>query len=71
MEIDFAVVYQESIERVIEVKLADGTLSRSLVQFHQKHQCPAIQLVRFLRQEQQQEGIQILRAETFLSGLSL
>lgn len=68
-EVDFAVVVQDEIEMMIEVKTTDATPSTSLLGFYKKYNYPAIQVVKSLRNEHQQHGIQILKAEKFLSNL--
>ncbi|MCF7799399.1 ATP-binding protein [Candidatus Babeliales bacterium] len=70
-EVDFALVLQDKVENIIEVKLADTTPSRALTSFYEKYNYPAIQLVKYLRHEQKQNGIKILSAESFLSKLFL
>jgi len=71
LEVDFALVRHGDIENFIEVKLSDRSLSKTLVNFHEKYKYPAIQLVRFLRNEHQQDGIAVVNAEKYLSGLFL
>lgn len=69
LEVDFAVVLQNSLESMIEVKLSDSSPSKSLINFHKKYNHPALQLVKSLRNEHYQAGIEIRNAETFLSEL--
>jgi predicted AAA+ superfamily ATPase len=71
VEVDFALVCQDNVEHIIEVKLSDGVLSNALVSFQTKYHYPAIQLVKFLRNEYERDGIQVRSAEKFLSGLML
>ena len=71
LEVDFALACQEKIESIIEVKLSDHVPSKALVNFHEKYNYPAIQLVRFLRHEYEHNGIKVLDAEKFLSELFL
>jgi len=68
-EVDFALVNQDKIETIIEVKFADRSVDRSLVHFHKKYNYPAIQLVKLLRHEHEQGEIKILNVEKFLSNL--
>lgn len=68
-EVDFALVNDDAIEKIIEVKLSDSSLSKPLLYFNQKYGYPAIQLVQFLRHEQELNGIQILDAQRFLENL--
>jgi len=68
-EVDFALVIKDKVESIIEVKLSDHTPSKSLINFHKKYKIPAIQIVKSLRNEYQQDGVQILKAEKFLAQL--
>jgi len=70
-EVDFALVLQNKVESIIEVKLNDKNVSKSLAYFHEKYKYPAIQLVKFLRNEYMQDQIKVLNAEKFLSSLFL
>lgn len=70
-EVDFALVYQENVELMIEAKLSDRTLSKPLAKFHEKYQYPAVQIVKSLRNAYQEQGVSILKADHFLSQLFL
>lgn len=70
-EVDFALVLNDEIESMIEVKHADGEPNKALMHFVQRYQYPAIQLVQHLRNEHQKNGVKILNAEKFLSQLYL
>lgn len=70
-EVDFALVLQDNIETMIEAKLSERTPSKPLIRFHEKYNIPAIQLVKSLRNDYQDQGIRILKAEKFLSQLFL
>ena len=70
-EVDFALACQDKIESMIEVKLSDASPSRALIQFHEKYNYPAIQLVKFLRHEHEDKEIKVLNVENFLSNLFL
>jgi uncharacterized protein len=69
IEVDFALTCNEAIEQIIEVKLSDDALSKPLVYFHEKYDYPAVQLVKFLRNEHMRNGINIFKADSFLSQL--
>ncbi len=71
LEVDFALVNQDEIEQIIEVKNSDDTPSKTLQYFYEKYNYPAIQLVKNLRNEHKKNGIQILNAQKFLSQLYL
>jgi predicted AAA+ superfamily ATPase len=70
-EVDFALVQDKKIEKMIEVKHADSTVSPHLRYFHEKYHLPAIQVVKELKQERVNEGIEVVRGATFLKGLLL
>lgn len=70
-EVDFALVIQNKIEYMIEVKLSGHIPSKTLAKFHEKYNHPAIQIVKSLRNEYTQQGVSILKAEKFLSQLFL
>ncbi len=70
-EVDFAVVKDNVVESMIEVKVSDATLSKSLVNFKEKYDYPAIHLVKSLRKEYHDKNINILSAKTYLESLIL
>lgn len=70
-EVDFALVKDEIIDQIIEVKTSDKEISKSLYAFHKKYQFPAIQIVKELRQERSVNNIQVLKAVYFLSELTM
>lgn len=71
LEVDFALVHNDTIESMIEVKHADGTPNKALISFKEKYNYVAVQLVKILRHEQIKNEIQILNAQSFLSQLFL
>lgn len=70
-EVDFAIVKENQIEQIIEVKNSEQTLSKPLYAFHHKYQLPAVQIVKSLRHERYVDNVQILRIQTFLENLFL
>jgi hypothetical protein len=70
-EVDFALVNNQAIETMIEVKLSDEVISKTLRKFKTQYQYTAIQLVKNLKKEYQEDGIQVLKAEKFLEQLFL
>ncbi len=68
-EVDFALVQGGKIEKIIEVKYANHRLGNGLVYFRNKYQFPAIQVVKELKQERIQEGIEMVKGLNFLSKL--
>lgn len=70
-EVDFALVKDEQIEQLIEVKLTNSSLSPGLCYFHEKYQLPAIQIVKDLKREKKEQNIQVMQANNFLKNLIL
>ncbi len=70
-EVDFALVIEDRPEQLIEVKLSDRSLSKTLKYFHQKYQIPAVQLVKNLDKPKQIDGIMVEPAKNFLRHLKL
>jgi uncharacterized protein len=70
-EVDFAVVCDQQIEKIIEVKYSDPVISPHFRYFHEKYKLPAIQLVKDLKRERVEQGIEILEAASFLKTLAL
>jgi len=70
-EVDFALVIDNEPVTLIEAKQSETDISPSLRYFHQKYGIPAIQLVRYLRQERMVDGIELRRAFDYLRGLVL
>lgn len=70
LEVDFAVANKNNIEHIIEVKLSDQKISKSLRKFNEKYHYPALQLVQSLSNEYQENGIQVLKAEKYLENLN-
>jgi len=71
LEVDFALVSKDKVESMIEVKLSDKFPSKALLHFQEKYNYPAIQLVKFLRHEQEHNKIAILDAQKYLASLFL
>ena len=70
-EVDFAIAKDECIQQLIEVKISDEAISKSLLYFSQKYHLPAIQLVGNLRNEYLAKNISVLRMRDWLSQLFL
>lgn len=72
-EVDFAVVKNDSVETMIEVKTSDSNISKGLHYFYGRYQYPAIQLLESLRNAYTvpSKDIQVLKAESYLSELYL
>lgn len=70
-EIDFVMVVDGQPVQMLEIKLSDPTLSPVLRYFHDKYAIPAVQLVKNLRQERLDQGIEVRRAFNYLKQLQL
>ncbi len=70
-EVDFALVRDDCVEKMIEVKLADPTIGHSLRYFHEKYRLPAIQVVKELKRETRDEGIDVIQGLKFLKSLNV
>lgn len=70
-EVDFALIRDNSIEKIIEVKNADQSISPGLRYFHQKYNLPAVQMVKELKREKIENGIEIIKGLNFLQSLYL
>ena len=70
-EVDFALIRDNQIEKIIEVKHADSSISPSLRYFHEKYKLPAVQVVKELKREWASDGIQVVEGLHFLKDLYL
>tara|TARA_B110000908_G_C9827165_1_gene259738 strand:+ start:27 stop:389 length:363 start_codon:yes stop_codon:yes gene_type:complete len=69
LEVDFAVIKDNVIEQIIEVKQGDQTISKSLHTFHEKYKLPAVQVVHRLRYARMVEDLKLISAKEFLQNL--
>lgn len=70
-EVDFVLEQDQHIEKIIEVKLSDTSLSKTLLYFSQKYQLSAMQLVKNIRNERIEHGIEIRKGFNYLKALYL
>lgn len=70
-EVDFALVHDQKIEKMIEVKYSDAAVSPALRYFYEKYQIPGLQVVKDLKRERLDNGIEIVLASNFLKSLDL
>lgn len=71
-EVDFAIIDSDNkLEKLIEVKNADASVSKNLRYFQERHGVPAEQIVKYVRQDKQIQNISVLQAERYLSRLSV
>jgi predicted AAA+ superfamily ATPase len=70
-EIDFILAENDTLRTLIEVKTSDSTPAPILSYFHKRLDAvEALQLVQYLRQPQSAEGVHVVEAAEWLSGLS-
>lgn len=70
-EVDFALVKDDTIEKIIEIKQSDPVPSPGLLYFHNKYQLPAYQVVKQLKRERFEDSVQVVEAANFLKTLFL
>lgn len=70
-EVDFALVCDNQIEKIIEVKNSDHAVNAGLRYFHEKYKLPAVQVVKNLRYGKVDNGIEIVQGLDFLKSLYL
>jgi len=68
-EVDFCVVENSCIEKMIEVKATDSRPDKNLMYFRQRHPFPAVQIVGTIKREYKAGEIEIRHAEKFLQQL--
>lgn len=70
-EVDFAIVCDQKVQQMIEVKVSDSTLHPALLYFHQKYRLPAMQIVKELKREKVDQDLHIIEALGYLQSLKL
>jgi uncharacterized protein len=65
-EVDFCVEQEDRIKAMIEVKTGDTEISRHLMYFHSRYDIPGFQIVRHLKRERVEDGIEVRDADRFL-----
>lgn len=70
-EVDFALVENNEVQELVEVKLSGAAISPSLHYFHQKYGFEAVQLVKNLNVERVENTIQVRRAVNYLKELAI
>lgn len=70
-EVDFALVRDDRVEKMIEVKMGSHSIGKGLRYFHEKYGLPAVQVVKELKQERLDGGIEVIRGLQFLKSLDL
>lgn len=70
-EVDFAWIRDDQVEKMIEVKLGNHSVGKGLRYFHEKYGLPAVQVVKELKKERVDKGIEVIQGLRFLQGLDL
>ena len=70
-EVDFVLVVEGKPTIMLEIKLSDSEISPTLRYFYKKYRIPAIQLVKNLRLERVENGIEIRKAYSYLRNLEM
>lgn len=70
-EVDFVLLVDDEPVQMVEVKLSDPAVSPNLRYFYEKYSVPAVQLVKNLRHERMDKGIEVRRALDYLKQLNL
>lgn len=70
-EVDFALVKDGEVTQMIEVKYANHSIGHGIQYFHQKYEFPAFQIVKELKREKIEKGIEVVGALGFLKKLDL
>jgi len=68
-EVDFCLVCENKVTQLIEVKYTDKHPTKSLRYFQERLSLPATQVVRNVKRERKEYGVEIRRAGMFLSHL--
>lgn len=71
LEVDFALIKDDTIQQIIEVKNSSKEISKSLYTFHQKYNLSAVQIVKDLRHERFFDHVKVMKAENYLADLFL
>lgn len=71
-EVDFAIVQDDALAELVEVKISDTQPSAALRYYKERHQVPVVQVVKEMRhQELDANGVRIVRAKEYLEGLAM
>ncbi|MDR3625177.1 MAG: ATP-binding protein [Chlamydiales bacterium] len=70
-EVDFALIKDKEVEKIIEVKQSDPTPTAGLRYFHEKYDLPALQVLKNLKREKLEGSIEVVEARNFLKSLFL
>lgn len=70
-EVDFVLTRDQKVEKMIEVKQSDHSINAGLRYFYEKYKHPAVQVVKELKRERVDQGIEFIEGSHFLKTLYL
>lgn len=70
-EVDFCLTNNNQIVEIIEAKTNDSSLSQNLKYFCLKYNLKGVQIIKELKREKTIEGIDIIKAHSYLKNLFL
>ncbi len=70
-EVDFCIVENDEVKKIVEVKAGGRDFGASLKKIHGKYNLPACAVIKDLKREYKDDAIEVMRPETFLDGLFL
>ena len=65
-EVDFAIANGDSVEKIFEAKVSDQTIHPALQYFHEQYKIPACQILKEVKRERMEGGIEIRQASSVL-----
>ncbi len=68
-EVDFAIIRDDQIQSIIEVKVSDDQISSGLRYFQEKYDIKGILLVKDLKRERIEKSIEIRDADKYFKNL--
>ena len=68
-EVDFALVQEDNVKQLIEVKYKEKNIDPNLVWFHNKYALPSVQIVKELQQGRINRGIEVKKMINYLQNL--
>jgi predicted AAA+ superfamily ATPase len=71
LEVDFAVANKGELEYILEAKLSDKNISKSLLNFKEHYGYKAFQIVKNMGKSRIESGVKVCVAKEFLEGLYL
>ena len=70
-EVDFAIVEEKEVEKIVEVKVSDPSPSKGIRYFQKKYGYSACQVVKELQRERVESQIEVLDAKHFFESLDI